>query len=142
MGTSGFYKQHKGQWIYAANRVSNSEYTLSREDKDSYELPIDGWDWYDETPVVKSEFELWEERLDAIAKLKEQGKDSVLTIPIATFYEESQEAISEFIKSGSNTFLIICETSAEAWLDMRESEDSDSPREVLISTLTPLIISK
>jgi hypothetical protein len=49
--TSGFYKQElSGQWLYGPNFVYHKDYTLLREDKDSYTYPIDGWKWYNEQP--------------------------------------------------------------------------------------------
>lgn len=51
MNEQGFYKQDEnGEWFYAPNAVHAPSYTLLAEEKDTYELPIDGWDWYDEKP--------------------------------------------------------------------------------------------
>lgn len=49
--TSGFYKQaENGEWLYACNIVEAPNYTITKELKDTYNYPIDGWRWYDEQP--------------------------------------------------------------------------------------------
>lgn len=54
--TSGFYKQNEeGEWMYAPNFVYAPDYTLLKEEKDTYTYPVDGWTWYDEQPYVKEE---------------------------------------------------------------------------------------
>lgn len=51
--TSGFYKQNEdGDWMYAPNFVYAPNYTLLKEEKDNYNYPIDGWFWFDQTPIV------------------------------------------------------------------------------------------
>ena len=47
---SGFYKEIEGKWFYAPNNVYNSNYTLYRQEKDTYSYPIDGWVWHDDNP--------------------------------------------------------------------------------------------
>ena len=54
--TSGFYKYDEEQWFYAPNAVYAPTYTLLRELKDTYDYPVDGWNWYDEAP---QEYLLW-----------------------------------------------------------------------------------
>jgi hypothetical protein len=49
--TSGFYKYDEEQWFYAPNAVYAPTYTLLREFKDTYNYPVDGWNWYDEVPA-------------------------------------------------------------------------------------------
>lgn len=49
--TSGFYKLEEDNWMYAPNFVCAPEYTLLKEEKDTYTYPIDGWIWYDEQPL-------------------------------------------------------------------------------------------
>jgi len=49
--TSGFYKQNEeGEWMYAPHFVYNANYELLREDKDTYNYPVDGWYWFNEHP--------------------------------------------------------------------------------------------
>lgn len=50
METSGFYKLEDDNWLFAPNFVQAPDYTLLKELKDTYKLPIDGWNWYDEQP--------------------------------------------------------------------------------------------
>jgi hypothetical protein len=53
---SGFYKQNEiGEWEYAPNFVYAPDYTLLREDKDTYTYPVDGWSWYDNSPIPPEE---------------------------------------------------------------------------------------
>lgn len=52
----GFYKQEEdGTWQYAPNFVYAPAYTLLRENKDTYDYPVDGWAWYDESPIPNQE---------------------------------------------------------------------------------------
>jgi len=50
--TSGFYLYDNIQdwWYYAPNAVYAPTYTLLRELKDTYDYPVDGWNWYNEQP--------------------------------------------------------------------------------------------
>jgi hypothetical protein len=49
--TAGFYKLEDGNWQYAPNFVDAPNYQLLKENKDSYIYPVDGWEWYDESPI-------------------------------------------------------------------------------------------
>jgi hypothetical protein len=49
--TAGFYKLEDNNWQYAPNFVDAPNYQLLRENKDSYIYPVDGWTWYDESPI-------------------------------------------------------------------------------------------
>lgn len=54
--TAGFYRQNEElNWEYAPNFVYAPDYTLLKEEKDTYEYPIDGWSWYDEQPYTTEE---------------------------------------------------------------------------------------
>lgn len=51
--TAGFYKQNEVlEWEYAPNFVYAPTYTLVKELKDTYDYPVDGWNWYDEQPYI------------------------------------------------------------------------------------------
>jgi len=51
--TAGFYKQNEDlNWEYAPNFVYAANYTLLKEEKDTYIYPVDGWNWYDEQPYI------------------------------------------------------------------------------------------
>ena len=52
--TSGFYKYENGEWLYAPNFVFHRDYTLMR---DGNRESIDGWQWYDTSPIVSEEIE-------------------------------------------------------------------------------------
>lgn len=50
--TSGFYKLNEiNEWEFAPNFVYAPTYTLLREDKNTYQYPVDGWNWYDKSPL-------------------------------------------------------------------------------------------
>ena len=49
--TAGFYKLEDDNWQYAPNFVDAPNYQLFKENKDSYTYPVDGWTWYDESPI-------------------------------------------------------------------------------------------
>ena len=49
--TAGFYKLEDDNWQYAPNFVDAPNYQLFKENKDSYTYPVDGWEWYDESPI-------------------------------------------------------------------------------------------
>lgn len=47
----GFYKYTEEQgWNYAPNGVFNTNYELTKETKDDFNYPIDGWFWSDVEP--------------------------------------------------------------------------------------------
>ena len=50
--TAGFYKLEDGNWLYAPNFVCSPDYELLMEFKDTYTYPIDGWSWYDISPII------------------------------------------------------------------------------------------
>jgi len=49
--TAGFYKLEDDNWQYAPNFVDAPNYQLLKENKDSYIYPVDGWEWYDKSPI-------------------------------------------------------------------------------------------
>lgn len=54
--TAGFYRQNEDlTWEYAPNFVYAPDYTLLKEEKDTYDYPVDGWTWYDEQPYTIEE---------------------------------------------------------------------------------------
>ena len=56
--TSGFYKAQgtppEAILLHGPNYVLNAQYTLRREDRDSYTYPVDGWAWYDSEAEARS----------------------------------------------------------------------------------------
>jgi hypothetical protein len=42
----GFYK-YDGSLLYAMNFVKSNNFELLREDKDTYDYPVQGWHWFD-----------------------------------------------------------------------------------------------
>ena len=53
--TSGFYKFEDDNWQYAPNFVYGPGYELLRENKDTYSYPVEGWSWYDESPISQEQ---------------------------------------------------------------------------------------
>ena len=44
----GFYKlEGQHNLLFGPNFVKNSDYTLLKEDRETYEYPVDGWRWFD-----------------------------------------------------------------------------------------------
>ncbi len=43
----GFYKYDSGDLLFAGKAVFNKDFTLLKEEKDSYSYPVDGWSWFD-----------------------------------------------------------------------------------------------
>jgi hypothetical protein len=41
--------------MFAPNFVYSADYELTRENKDEHTYPVDGWYWFDESPVVSEE---------------------------------------------------------------------------------------
>lgn len=52
--TSGFYKLDADGILFAPNAVFNQNFTLLREEKDSYEYPVDGWVWFESSEDAES----------------------------------------------------------------------------------------
>ena len=42
----GFYKETEEGWYYTPNGVYNSDFSLTKDKKDTYTHPVDGWRWY------------------------------------------------------------------------------------------------
>ena len=51
----GFYKLEDGNWLYAPNFVYGPNFELLRENKDDYTYPVDGWEWFDTSPIIEEE---------------------------------------------------------------------------------------
>lgn len=52
----GYYKyEEERNYVQHANNVYNKAYTLLKSQQDSYELPVDGW-YFFETPQAACEF--------------------------------------------------------------------------------------
>lgn len=55
---SGFYKYSDEFLHFGPNYVYAPTFTLVKEDKDTYSLPIDGWYWFESEAEAKAFFEL------------------------------------------------------------------------------------
>lgn len=51
----GFYKLEDGNWLYAPNFVYGPNLELIRENKDDYTYPVDGWEWFNKSPIIEEE---------------------------------------------------------------------------------------
>ena len=56
--TAGFYKKENDTLYYAPNIIEGDGYVLIAQDKDQYEYPIDGWNWFDSEEEAKSLLEI------------------------------------------------------------------------------------
>lgn len=43
----GFYKYDGEDLLFAGKAVFNKNFTLLKEEKDNYDYPVDGWNWFD-----------------------------------------------------------------------------------------------
>lgn len=59
--TAGFYKKENDTLYYAPNIVEGDGYVLIAQDKDQYEYPIDGWNWFDSEEEAKALLPVYEE---------------------------------------------------------------------------------
>jgi len=53
----GFYKLNEGNLLFATT-VSSMGYTLLLEEKDSYDLPIDGWYYFKNETNARNYFRI------------------------------------------------------------------------------------
>lgn len=56
--TSGFYKNENGTLIFGPNSVLNKDFELHREEKDTYEYPVEGFHWFDSEAEARTFFNL------------------------------------------------------------------------------------
>lgn len=55
--TSGFYKLDESEDIlYASYAVYNKDYTLLKDQKDSFTYPVDGWYWFNTREEAENHF--------------------------------------------------------------------------------------
>lgn len=71
--SNGFYKFNGKELLYAENFVYAPSFVLSREKKDEYIYPIDGWKWFDFIEEAEKEYGIY-----TIDNLYEQYKLSEL----------------------------------------------------------------
>ncbi len=101
----------------------------------------DGWEWHDKAPSpILSDFEKWELRVDAIKNLKDQANESPLQIRgyVIAWYEAAAPLINSFIADGNGDLLNEVKTSDAFWWDLRQTPESESPREVAETILSVL----
>ena len=59
--TAGFYKKENDTLYYAPNIVEGDGYVLIAQDKDQYEYPINGWNWFDSEEELQALLPVYEE---------------------------------------------------------------------------------
>lgn len=72
---AGFYKNDRGTLLEALNKVVSPAFILDISKKDEYELPVDGWFYFDSREEALAEFgikELTPEERDA--KVREEAE--------------------------------------------------------------------
>lgn len=134
--SKGFYKKMgDGSWSYGT-KVYAPTYKLTYDNRLDGN---DGWVWYDEEPEGFSweapEEDSLESREIIIDELTEAAEASGLGIPFESFYYKHRKTILKWIKDGGDDLKEIFTTSEEVWLDMRENEDTPSPREFALNLL-------
>lgn len=45
--TSGFYKYENGELVHAPNFVCAPTFEIFREQKEQYDYPVQGWQWFE-----------------------------------------------------------------------------------------------
>ena len=53
-----FYKNDNGQLLEAPNFVYSKDYTLLKEEKDTYTYPLDGWKWFNSEEEARLEYNI------------------------------------------------------------------------------------
>lgn len=61
--TAGFYKLD-GELHYGRNYVLNAHYELHRDQYSTYQLPVDGWYWFDSLEAAQEFFDIKEQSND------------------------------------------------------------------------------
>lgn len=56
--TSGFYKTDNGGLLYAPTQISSADFDLTRDLKDTYTYPANGWHWFDSEESARVFFNL------------------------------------------------------------------------------------
>ena len=51
-----FYKNDNGSLLEAPNYVYGPNFTLSKENKDTYTYPVEGWKWFDAKETAIAEY--------------------------------------------------------------------------------------
>jgi len=54
--TAGFYKLSEDTVLYAPNFVDAPSFLLTKETKDKFTYPMDGWYWFDDDDTAYSFF--------------------------------------------------------------------------------------
>jgi hypothetical protein len=54
----GFYKLEENNLVHGPNFVINANYSLYKEQKDTYTYPTDGWYWFENENEARSFFDL------------------------------------------------------------------------------------
>jgi len=133
--------EHRG-----CDMVNTVYWYSSGEDEIGYylELDIDGIDTTFEELVskgnLKFEFNVdytltSEGREVIIDKLTEAAEASGLGVPFESFYYQHRKVILRWVKYGGEDLKDIFLTAKDVWLDMRENENSPSPREFALNLL-------
>jgi hypothetical protein len=58
IGPAFYKKSEDGELLYGPNNVFAPTFTLTKELKDTYDLPVDGWHWFETEAEAREFFEL------------------------------------------------------------------------------------
>jgi len=118
----------------------------------SYDETLDKWTlplgWEDELTERGIPFGIIEiSRLNALSTIESRqaiidqltvaAENSGLSVPFESFYYKYRKEIFNWVNNGGNTLIEIFTNDTSEWLDMRETEDSLSPREFALGLLIP-----
>lgn len=128
--TNGFYKLTENSSLnYAPNAVYNSNYTLLKENKDTYQYPVDGWSWYEDRSDAVSALEPYPSNPKVFSGPKKRGKSVIdKSSFLAKFNATELQSISDAKSTNPilNQYWDIIEKAE--WVDM----SNDFIRDLLI----------
>jgi hypothetical protein len=58
MTEAGWYKIEGDTLLHSPTTVESAAYYLSTDRRDEYELPVDGWDWFDSDSAAREAYGL------------------------------------------------------------------------------------
>ena len=58
IGPAFYKKSEEDELLYGPNNVFAPAFTLSKEQKDTYDYPVEGWYWFDSEEEAREFFEL------------------------------------------------------------------------------------
>lgn len=126
----GFYKYENGEWLYAQDTVISSSYTLLRDDKDTYTYPVDGWYWYDTSPVIE-EVDI-QYQLDKRTFGQRLIAEVQVELDVDTLFATNPQLVFQLVALTEQLF----QTLENGWLSMAVSVIRNIPEDSLNEYIT------